>query len=261
MGTLSNEHSMNELVFENRNKLYGAYAIRKSYDGSVIKSFGLAMMALLVLITWYHLMPDVKKVEAIPLPFDPGKPFNLKTDILPPSTPKHHTEPTVRPPDEHAATVFIDSTAKKKEDPIVPEHPDNTTETGTGSTPNPGGHTEGEPRNPDPRPEPILEPVAWADTMPEFPGGEEALMRYMQRNIRYTPYASDAQVNGKMIVRFVVDAEGNVKNIEVLKKIGYGLEEQAQEVIRKMPRWKPGKMRGRAVPVWHVQPISYHMQD
>ncbi|MFI5149799.1 MAG: energy transducer TonB [Bacteroidia bacterium] len=259
MGTISNNHSMDELVFENRNKSYGAYTIRKSYEDSLIKSFSAAMLALLVLILVYHFMPDKKEVTFVPPVCAPGewKEITFKQPLPPAQAPKHQPKP-----DLQSTPLFVEQVKREPIEPITQTQ----TPAGTGhetgpETPPPGGGTleEHGPQLP------IVElpptPVDYADSMPEFPGGEAALMRYMQRNIRYTAYATDAHVSGKMVIRFVIDAQGNVQQIEVLKKLGYGLEEQAAEIVRKMPRWKPGKTHGHPVPVWHVQPISYQIQE
>jgi len=263
MGTTTNkQNSMDEIVFENRNKSYGAYAIRKSYDDALVRSFGMAIFALLALIGVYRLLPDSKIVVPPVITSLTGTLVDIRPIVDPPPVQRHHVDPPQRVPDEHAATVFVDSTITPKpvETKVDPNPSTGTPNTGTPETGNPGGEGS-HPGLPEPKVEPISLPVLFADTMPEFPGGEAALMRYMQRNIRYTPMATEAHAHGKMVIRFVVDEQGNVNNIEVLKKVGYGLEDQASEVIRKMPRWKPGKVGNKAVKVWHVQPLTYEIQE
>jgi protein TonB len=263
MGTpFQNPNSIDEVVFENRNKHYGAYQIRKSYDDSLIKSFGLAMISLLALIAIYRFMPEKTVLKEL-VKNDPG---TIITDWKPPVTkqlpPPAHPEPTPPAPKANAnvVPVVIDSTEIKPVEKPTNQAPVNG-DPGAGNPANPG--PTGEPGTGNPGTEayqPPLQPIEWADTMPEFPGGEAALFKYMNDHIRYTSMASEAGVKGKIVMQFVVDETGMIKDIVFRKKLGYGLEEQATSVVRSMPRWKPGKMHGRSVAVWHTQPITYQIQ-
>ena len=91
-----------------------------------------------------------------------------------------------------------------------------------------------------------------ADQMPEFPGGDQALMEYIQANIR-KPWG----VYGRVIVQFVVDTDGTVTNVKVLRSADPWLDEQALRIIRAMPRWVPGRHKGRPVCVRYVVPVVF----
>jgi periplasmic protein TonB len=92
---------------------------------------------------------------------------------------------------------------------------------------------------------------------PEFPGGPSALMQYLQGNLRYPTMAREAGIQGTVFVTFVVERDGNITDVRVLRGVGGGLDEEAVRVVRNMPRWKPGRQRGQAVRVQFNLPIRF----
>lgn len=111
--------------------------------------------------------------------------------------------------------------------------------------------------------EPIQEEVdkvyKEADVMPEFPGGMQELMTYMGNSIQYPEAAKSDGTEGKVFVQFVIDANGNVSQIEVVKGVRDDLDAEAVRVISEMPKWTPGKKDGNSVSVQMVLPISYKL--
>lgn len=95
------------------------------------------------------------------------------------------------------------------------------------------------------------------EEMPSFPGGETALFQFIADNIDYPQMAVDAGVTGKVYVTFVVNKNGGIDNIKLLKGIGGGCDEEALRVLRSMPNWKPGYQRGKAVNVQYNIPIQF----
>lgn len=98
------------------------------------------------------------------------------------------------------------------------------------------------------------------EQMPEFPGGSEALMSFIQNNIMYPSLAKEQGVQGKVFCSFIVNADGSISNTQVLRGIGSGCDEEAIRVIKKMPNWKPGKQNGRAVRVKVNLPFAFHIK-
>lgn len=94
----------------------------------------------------------------------------------------------------------------------------------------------------------------------QFPGGEQARMRFLQENIRYPQIAREMGIQGTVYVTFVVEPDGNLTNIRVLRGIGGGCDEEAVRVVRMMPRWQPGRQRGQAVRVQFNMPIRFVLQ-
>ena len=95
------------------------------------------------------------------------------------------------------------------------------------------------------------------EQMPEFPGGTEKLFKYLGKNIEYPPMAKDAGIKGKVYVTFVVDKDGSITDVKVLRGIGGGCDEEAVRVVKSMPKWKPGKQRGKSVRVQYNLPINF----
>ena len=95
---------------------------------------------------------------------------------------------------------------------------------------------------------------------PEFPGGMEALYKYLRENIKYPSLARDNNITGKVYVTFVVERDGSIANPRVLKDIGGGCGQEAIRVVKAMPKWTPGKQRGKAVRVQFNLPVSFNLQ-
>lgn len=94
---------------------------------------------------------------------------------------------------------------------------------------------------------------------PSFPGGEAKMMKYIQKHLKYPEMAKEMDVSGTVIVGFIVETDGSITNIQVLKGIGGGCDKEAKRVIKNMPEWKPGKQRGRAVRVNVKVPIRFRL--
>ena len=97
------------------------------------------------------------------------------------------------------------------------------------------------------------------ESMPGFPGGETAMKRYLAENIQYPQMARESGIQGRVFVTFVVEKDGNVTDVRVLRGIGGGCDEEAIRVIKNMPRWDPGKQRGKPVRVQFNMPIMFKL--
>ena len=98
------------------------------------------------------------------------------------------------------------------------------------------------------------------EEMPEFPGGAAKMMEYIQKNIKYPMMARESDIQGRVFVNFVVEPNGEISNVEVLRGIGGGCDEEAVRVVKSMPNWKPGKQRGSAVRCAFTVPIIFKLQ-
>ncbi len=101
---------------------------------------------------------------------------------------------------------------------------------------------------------------ARAEEMPEFPGGERELIRWIARNVKYPAIARENDIQGRVFVRFVVTAQGKVDKVSIIRKVHPLLDNEAMRVVKAMPEWKPGRHRGTPVNVWYTVPISYKLQ-
>lgn len=98
------------------------------------------------------------------------------------------------------------------------------------------------------------------EVMPEFPGGDIALIKYLGSKIYYTQMAKEANIQGTVFVDFIVEKDGSISSVKIRRGIGGGLDEIALEAVKGMPIWSPGKQRGRAVRVPMVVPIKFRLQ-
>ena len=99
------------------------------------------------------------------------------------------------------------------------------------------------------------------EIMPEFPGGSAALMKYLSENIKYPEAAKEKEIQGRVFVQFVIEKDGSVTDVGVLRSIGGGCDEEAVRVIKGMPKWKPGIQKGKAVRVHYNIPIVFKLDD
>lgn len=98
------------------------------------------------------------------------------------------------------------------------------------------------------------------ESMPEFPGGMGELMKYLGTSIKYPPLAKESGIQGRVFINFVVEPNGEISNVKILRGIGGGCDEEAVRVVENMPRWKPGKQRGKAVRVSYNLPVKFTLQ-
>lgn len=99
------------------------------------------------------------------------------------------------------------------------------------------------------------------DQMPQYPGGEDALMRFLQSHIIYPPTAAENKVHGRVVVQFVVDKTGKVGEVKVARSIDEDLDKEAVRVCKLLPRFIPGKQNGTAVSVWYTLPIRFTLPN
>ncbi len=264
-------YSMDEIIFENRNKTYGAYQLRQSMDRHASVGLLITVTAFSVLMLIYKLSAFDNYDTTVSGPIINIKPIDFKNPVA--EIPKTKPVSVQSPPPRVNTDMFKDfhvvqnvqvpqtvpqqadlgnnpigETDIKDAAPSTNNVPSEVTSAnGTGSTP-------------------VIETPAITTTsilstsqvLPDFPNGKEALMKYLQNNIH--PYSSDIDKGGfgKVIIRFYVDTDGSVRNPEVIRDgIGGRCAEAAINVIKKMPKWKPGMQNGVPVKVYFTLPVSF----
>ncbi len=95
------------------------------------------------------------------------------------------------------------------------------------------------------------------ENMPEFPGGDLGLMKYIQKNVKYPPIAKEYNITGKVYVSFIVDKSGFVTNVKIVRGVDKNLDAEALRVVKSLPKYKPGKQRGKPVRVMFTIPINF----
>ena len=95
------------------------------------------------------------------------------------------------------------------------------------------------------------------ENMPEFPGGDLGLMKYIQKNVKYPAIAKEYNITGKVYVSFIVDRSGSVTNVKIVRGVDKNLDAEAMRVVKSLPKYNPGKQRGKAVRVMFTIPINF----
>ncbi len=98
-----------------------------------------------------------------------------------------------------------------------------------------------------------------AEEMPQFPGGSNALFTYLSQNVRYPKYAEDKDIQGRVICSFIVEKDGSINEVTVVKNVHETLDREAIRVIKSMPRWVPGKSKGVHIRVRYNLPINFKL--
>ena len=99
-----------------------------------------------------------------------------------------------------------------------------------------------------------------AEVMPEYPGGDQAMMDFVAKNVQYPQEARDKGISGRVLVSFIVEKDGSIADVKVVKGIGGGCDEEAVRVVKAMPKWKPGKDKGKPVRVSYMMPFTFKLQ-
>ena len=98
------------------------------------------------------------------------------------------------------------------------------------------------------------------EDMPQYPGGMQAMLSFLQENITYPKDAQEKKISGRVLVTFVVEKDGSISNVETVKSVFPSLDEEAVRIVKAMPNWKPGKQNGKVVRVKYTLPISFSLK-
>ena len=100
-----------------------------------------------------------------------------------------------------------------------------------------------------------------AEQMPQFPGGEAALMKYIKSHINYPPMAAENGIQGTVIVQFFVEQDGSIGKAKVARSLDKDLDREALRIVRTLPKFTPGRQNGRAVAVWYTVPVAFKLTN
>lgn len=251
-----------ELVFANRNKAYGAYVLRTEYTKTAANALLLALGLFTLLISGPVIIKLLNPGENST--FD--KPVEVTVDLKePPPLDKNEPPPPPPPPPpptietvKFTPPVVVDREIEDEEQPPPQEQ---LSETNVGVVTQEGDENATEL----PPEEPVADPDAgkvftYVEEMPTFPGGDQALFEYIQKNIKYPALARENGITGRVFVGFVVGKEGKIREVKVIRGLWSGCDDEAVRVIKSMPDWKPGKQNGRAVDVSYTVPINFTLK-
>lgn len=97
------------------------------------------------------------------------------------------------------------------------------------------------------------------EEMPKFPGGQTALLQFLAKNVKYPVEAIEKKISGRVMISFIVEKDGSLSNVEVLKNVDPALDAEAVRVVKSMPKWEPGKQRGHVVRVKYTLPVTFSL--
>lgn len=264
--------TLNDLVFAPRNRAYGAFELRKTYAATLKHAAVLGVSAYAIglltpaLLTWLNPPDAVLAPRLTPVHVLPPPPAEKPETVTPPPPPKAEA-PKV-------STMQFKVPEIKVDEQVTEEVPVATQEELQKA---PAGQETiiGNPNDVEIPAEPVAKAAPEVveikrtndenafvpvEQQPEFPGGTAALVEFLRANLRYPTGASQSGVAGKVYVAFVVRADGSIDRVQVQKGIGFGCDEEALRVVKMMPKWKPGKQSGRAVPARFTLPIVFALE-
>ena len=270
-----------DLVFEGKNKNFGAYVIRTESTerhnkavlwtliGTII--FGLLTFGLVKANQYLEQrkLADQVGQEAIIVDMTPQAEEVREKEVIEP-------EQIEEKPEEQLMTYratelqIVEDEMVKPEDKILSQEEQVQSDGFAGSVNNSVGSTDldnihehisdvvVEVKKPVvDKPEEVFTAV---EQMPQFPGGDAALMKYLSSHINYPPMAAENNVQGKVILQFVVGKDGRVGEVKIARSVDKDLDKEAMRVVKSLPKFIPGRQNGQAVPVWYTLPVSFKLQ-
>ena len=272
-----------DLVFEGKNKDFGAYVIRtdspkrhnKAVLWTLIGAFLFGLLAFGFVKANQYLeerrlaMEGEQEEVLIDMSQDAEEPEEQQERLEQP-------KPEVLP-EEVLKSVkvtelqIVEDDKVKKEDEIKTQDELKETETAFGQKDNEKGTED---RNvtrtlkeevvvekPVEKPKEVKEEIFKSvEQMPQFPGGDAALMKYLSSHINYPPMAAENNVQGKVILQFVVEKDGRVGEVKVARSVDKDLDKEAIRVVKSLPKFTPGRQNGQAVRVWYTLPVTFKLQ-
>jgi protein TonB len=264
-----------DIIFEGRNKDYGAYELRKTYNRRMITSLAIVAAILLLLFLGYFVSKmledkeDTKTVQVQDVQLEEIKQEEKKEEPPPPPPPKPPDPPKVEMAKFTPPKIVKDEEVKEDEKPPEVEKLE---ETKIGTMNQEGQKDEGivappvEDGGKGVVEAPKKDDEDWDKTFTkveiesEYPGGAAAWQRYLNRNLRYPQEAIDNEVQGAVVVQFIVDKEGNVSDVEAISG-PQELRAEAVRVIKKSGKWTPAVQNGRQVKSYKKQPIVFRLES
>lgn len=270
-----------DLIFEGRNKQYGAYKLRTQTGKRNVKAIiTIAILAALCIVLFYikagydayqaaHAKNEnVTEISALNQPKKKEAKVERKVQV----EEKKEVVKEVKSSIKFTAPVIKKDAEVKPEEEMKTQDQIMQTNTAIGALDVKGNSDQGEilkvtqrvetepVKAEAPKPEVENKVFDVVEQMPSFPGGQSALMSYLANNIKYPVVAQENGVQGRVVVSFVVERDGSITDVQVVRSVDPSLDREAQRVVRSMPKWIPGKQNGQAVRVKYNVPVSFRLQ-
>ena len=270
-----------EMVFAGKNKEYGAYQLRKGTSGRNIKALLILVIAAALVggfLAWKVIEQKqaeeqqayMEAMQLAELQQQAKKEEKKKEPVKPKIEPKKEI-PVARETQKFTAPVIKKDELVKEENQV--KQMDKLDEKVAVGTENKEGTKDrlaeavrsdiavaAPPPPPAPKPEVSNKVFDVVEEMPHFPGGAAALQAFLSSNTKYPVVAQENGVQGRVIVSFVVERDGSITDVRVVRSVDPSLDREASRVVRSMPRWSPGKQNGSAVRVKYTVPVVFRLQ-
>lgn len=269
---ISNEWT--DLVFEGRNQAYGAYKLRKGTTKRNIWSLIIVTLAAVLLFLGLQLQKmveankTVENTQAVELSSLEQKKKEAKVEkkeII--KTEPEKVVEKVKSSVKFTAPVIKKDSEVKEEDEIKLEEVEKSNKAIGSFTVEGNDEVGGEVlkakediKAPEPPKHEANKIFTVVEQMPMYPGGDAALMQYLSSNIHYPAVAAENGVQGRVVVGFVVERDGSITDVNVMRSVDPSLDREAVRVVKNMPRWTPGKQNGSAVRVKYQVPVTFRLQ-
>jgi periplasmic protein TonB len=253
-----NAPAFDDIVFEERNKEYGAYKLRKKYNKTVI----VALLIGIIILATAIITPYLNAKAADNSKRRAERQVEIKLENL--DQPAEQVAPPPPPPppptdvvqqQKYVPPVVVDSikpedvkqlmTADQAQTEVVNKEVVEVVE-----------QVKEEVQEADPE----ATPFVVVEEMPMFPGGDVELLKYIAEHTQYPEVAKENNIQGRVIIRFCVTSKGGVSQVSVLKGVDPELDKEAIRVVNTLPTFKPGKQGGKPVPVWYMVPITFTLK-
>ena len=268
-----------DIVFEGKNKDFGAYEMRKKSDGRHNKAMIIVVIAVVVIFFALRLVNLALEKAAANI-VDEASQEIVQVDMGEQEEPEEEEEMVQleeeKPealPEEIMNTMKVtelqiaNDEDVKAEDEIKSQDELQESQTAFGSTDFDKGTDdlnvvrEHKDEIIVEKKEPVKEEVFVAvEQMPQFPGGDAELMKFLSKNIKYPTMAMENNIQGRVVVQFVVTKTGAIGEVKVIRSVDRDLDREAIRVCKSLPNFIPGKMNGQAVNVWYTLPVNFKLQ-
>ena len=271
-----------DMVFAGKNKEYGAYQLRKGTSGRNIKSLLILVIAAALVggfLAWKVIEQKkaeeqqayMEAMELAKLQEQAKNEDKKKQEPIKPKVEQKKEIPVARETQKFTAPVIKKDELVKEENQVKQmDQLDEKVAVGNENKEGTKDRTVEAVRNdiavaappppPAPKPEVSNKVFDVVEEMPSFPGGQGALMAFLSSNIKYPVVAQENGVQGRVIVGFVVERDGSITDVKIMRSVDPSLDREAQRVVKAMPKWKPGKQNGSAVRVKYTVPVVFRLQ-
>jgi protein TonB len=259
----------NEVVFEHRNRDYGAFVIRRDYNRTLLFIIGGVLCSVGVLYAGYAGFRKDPESELLKKPVI--QEISTIIEFAPKEKPIVQPEKQIKQASAAKTEVMTEpkvvdkplETSQVKPQEVLQTVQISSTGGGTGGDPFAGGGSGGTGGGADPLPKgTAVEPEHFPEIEAEYPGGYTEMIRFIQKNLVYPQTGIELGAEGICYLRFVVDENGDIRSVNVLRGI-YGCKDcdkEAVRVLNAMPKWKPGRSKGRAIASYFDLPINFELE-